>query len=79
MPKFGTTCKSYYPDHPDRIKNRMYAATYYAKHGHTQEYKDRKKRERERRKEMKKYQKLMEQVNMQQSSETTTARSEICC
>ena len=66
MPTFGTACKSYDPEHPVRKRNAEYSKVYYAKYGHTSEYKDRKKRERQRRNEYKKYLKLM------QSSETTT-------
>jgi len=71
-----------------QLKRQQHSANHYAKYGHTPEYKARKRFEYQRRKEMKKYKKLMEQVdkeqeqqpvNMQQSSETTTARSEICC
>jgi len=72
MPKFGTKIHKM-EGHPVRKNNALYSARYYAKYGQTQEYKDRKRREYVRRKLHRDVLKALNQ------SETTTARSEICC
>ncbi len=76
MPKFLTTCVSFDPDHPQRAKNRMYAALYYAKHGQTEKYKESKRQERIRRRA---YLHACKVLSTAGSSDATTARSEICC
>ncbi len=75
MPKFLNTCVSYDPAHPERVKNRIYQAAYYAKHGQTEKYKERKRQERIRRRAYLHALKLQ----FKSSSDATTARSEICC
>jgi len=75
MPKFGTTCVSYDPHHPVRVKARIYQASYYAKHGQTEKYKARKRQEGIRRRNYRRALKLQNKS----SSDATTARSEICC
>lgn len=76
MPKFATKVDTMTADHPVKLKNKEYARKYYDKYGHTQEYKDRKKREYIRRKEH--YAKLKSMEKLFQEA-ATTARTEICC